>query len=389
MLEGSLVRIDYSRLDHRRVLSVQPRDVRRYLRANGWQRVDGGAGAVAIFRRDPHDLPEVVVPVSGADDKFFIRRMTEAIWDIAEFEGRSQGQVLANLLAGRADRVQFRVAGPSTVTGEIPIEEGLGLFGGAQKVLLSAACHVVEPQSSFYPRLRRSQANEYVDSCRIAADEGSFIARLVCPLEHEELDDGPEQMELNGDPVPFGRKVVESIFEAISKLVRCTDGDRWTELEEWAEEGPLSANLCDGLLDMQPRHRQSALDISANWSPVRPMTADIPPRVILSGEHFEVVEFLANQLRPPETRSAAIFEGTVEQLSGAPNANGQMEGQVRLRIRDDETIRTARVDLDATDYATALEAHGQNLSVRIRGTLHRKARLSVFTDYEGFEVNVE
>lgn len=381
-----MLQVDYGRLNRSRVLAVQSIDVRRYLRGTGWQRVDEGNKPVAIFRRQIDSLPEVKVPLGVGDEEFFFRRMVEAIWDLADFEERSPHQVLENLLAGSADTLRFRIEDPATATGDIPISDGISLFEGSQKVLLASACHVVEPQT-FYPRLRRSKANDYVETCRIAAEEGSFVARLVCPLEHEDEDDEQTSLSFDGaeHQTPFGRKVVRSVMTAVEELVRQTDSDRWDALEDWAEEGPLSANLCDGLLEMQPQHRQSLLDIRSDWSPAGP-AEETTSRVALRQEHFDVVEHLANHLRPRETRASSSFVGTVERLNGTPNADGEMQGEVRVRVRDDDTMRTAKLALEPDDYQQAIRAHGENQSVRIKGTLHRKARVSRFSGYEELDV---
>src|SRR5438128_412678 len=83
---------------------------------------------------------------------------------------------------------------------------------------------------------------------------------------------------------------------------------------------------------------------------------------------------------------APLF-GFVDTLNGRPNADGQMEGQVILRLVDPESeIIRARTDLNVTDYHTAWQAHGQNLPITLQGIVRRVGRLFRIDDVSGFRL---
>lgn len=387
----------YKGLQREAVEHLMAANVRRYLLATGWERVDDlpehVASEIAIFRRElDGETQEVIVPMNQEQRTHYYRRMAEAVSDIANYENRAPNQVLDDLAAGPADVVQFHVDDPSVTDGTILIEDGLNLFGGAKKALLAAACSVVEPLA-FYPRLRRSDASDFIKACRITSDSGSFIARVICPLDAvtiqpddpqmslDELDDADDELA-----VPFTRRVTTTLMRALNALVRSTDQDIAQQLLEHPTANHLSANLCDGLLEMQPSGRTSSLTVGTHWaSTSRPQT-EVPSQVALRTEHFAVVERLANELRPTRPPEESSFVGTVEELAGSPGADGRPRGQVTLELQEAGDLLTARVNLDANDYKRAADAHLTSRHVKIWGILRRRARIHKITRYERFEI---
>ena len=256
--------MSYKGLDPQRVRQLRSSDVRDYLRATGWHRLAHEPEGVAIFRINPNDLPEVVVPAATSPADFFYRRMAEAVTDIADHEERDATQVLADLLVGDADVMRFHLDDDTLTDGTIPFAEGLNLFGGARKALLAAACSVVDPQP-YYARLSRAEATQFINACRMSSERGSFIARVICPLDADVTDTAAAQLPLTDDATPpFTRRVTTTLMQALNALVQGAERDDLDRLTEDSEAGPLSANLCDALLAMQPSGRQAKLSVESS-----------------------------------------------------------------------------------------------------------------------------
>lgn len=387
----------YKGLDRQSVEQVLARNVRQYLLATGWTREstlpERVASEIAVFRRQVDgELQEVVVPMKPEQAEYYYRRMAEAVSDIAEYENRLTRDVLDDLSTGPADVVRFHVDDPSVADGTILIEDGLNLFGGAKKALLAAACGVVEPLP-YYSQLRRGDSSEFIKSCRMSSESGSFIARVICPLDAVSSEPANGQIEfdevMDGDEdiaVPFTRRVTMSLMGALNTLVTSTDRDAIGHLFEDPAANRISANLCDALLEMQPPGRLSTLTVGTHWASASQPQTPFPSEIALKNEHFAVVEQLANRLRPQRQPEDSSFIGTVDELSGSPGADGRPSGRVTLRLQDDSSLLTARVDLDAEDYARAAKAHMANQHIKIWGTLRRRARIHKLTRYDRLEV---
>jgi hypothetical protein len=154
-------------------------------------------------------------------------------------------------------------------------------------------------------------------------------------------------------------------------------GDSDALLRQADDEPILSANLCEGLLDMQPEGNESFLRISADFSATVPSDrVAAPPRAVrLTREMFPRIESLIGRLRPVQAPRRQLLVGFVETLNGRPNTDGRLEGQVTLRLMtaDSDNLR-ARTDLYVDDYTLADQAHMGNRPVSLEGVLRQSGR---------------
>lgn len=381
--------MSYKGADPGLIRQLRSVDVRHYLSATGWQRIDGAREGIAVFRIDPDDLPEVVVPLATELDDYFYRRMAEAVADIAEYEQRRVGEVLEDLLVGDADVVRFQVNDESVADGTILISDGLNLFGGARKALLAVACAVIDPQP-FYPRLTRAEATQFINTCRMSSERGSFIARVICPIDVQEPELATELLplaELQTEAVPFSRRVTTGLMRALTMLVEKSNQDDVDQLLHENTHGLLSANLCDALLEMQPSGPHGTLRIGSRWAATRQLPSDeYSAAVVLHQDHFKAAAELANRLRPARPMEQSLFVGSVVALNGMPGTDGKMQGDVTLQLQDEDELIKARVVLRSEDYEKAGMAHLRNIPIQILGTLQRQARIHQLMPYQRFDV---
>jgi len=147
-------------------------------------------------------------------------------------------------------------------------------------------------------------------------------------------------------------------------------------LREAEDQPVLSANLCEGLLDMTPVVDDASLTIAASFARSLPLVAEQTPpaRVRLRRDLFPQIDYLAGRLRPAPPPQLQMLVGLVETLNGRPNADNRPEGQVTLRVITPEGELRARVELTAEQYAIADHLHMQNLPFSLEGLLHRTGR---------------
>jgi hypothetical protein len=180
---------------------------------------------------------------------------------------------------------------------------------------------------------------------------------------------------------------------SVQRLAQALElGDPELALHPQDGEPPLSANLCEGLLDMAPEGEGSALTIAAHWDPhLHLVDRDtLPVQVQLRRGLFDRIETLAARLRPTPREQRKTLLGFVETLSGRPNADNRMEGQVLLRLVDpeSESLR-ARTELNTADYHTAWLAHGENQPIALQGIVRRVGRFFRIDNVTGFHLLAE
>ncbi len=363
---------------------LDPVQVKQYAKATGWVR-EGSLSDYrgAIFAHPTSDLDQLLVPLIPRAHGF-ARAMGDVVSILAEREKRSAIEILNDLLLPPADVVRFTEAGSTTASGDVPLDHGLALLAGARKALLAAACSELRPQR-YHPRMSFADAEQFLQQCRLGQTErGSFTVTVACPLN---AVPGAEPLI---DQTPYTRRLTALLMRSLHRLSLALDADELGPLLNPTEGEPvISANLCEGLLDMTPEGDGSTLTVSASWARSLPPPATLPlPRVVrLRQETFPLIEKLAGYLRPDHRPQRQALFGFVDTLNGRPNADNQMEGQVILRLVDAEsdTIR-ARTDLNATDYHTAWQAHGGNQAITLEGIVRRVGRLFRLDQVTGFRL---
>jgi len=150
---------------------------------------------------------------------------------------------------------------------------------------------------------------------------------------------------------------------------------------------PLSANLCEALLMMQPDGDRSRLTIMASWARTLPPPLDamLPSVVHLRRNDFPIIERLAEALRPVREPKTSYFVGWVDALFGTPDEANRVCGDVQLLLLNQEGLQKARVNLNVDDYHVAWEAHGVAGYVALKGKLVRGERVHKIVEVSNFK----
>lgn len=361
------------------IRSVKPQQVRSYALARGWHRIQQQNPNLAVFSHANAEFEQLLVPM---DDELldYNRRLTEVVETLAGFEQRSVESILNDLLTSDSDIVRFRVSSPATDRGSIPLAEGIRLLDGAKRSLLAAAHSVLNPVTH-HPRMGRSEAQQLLSKCQMGQTErGSFAISISCPLRAVE----PEQPLLPGVE-PFARNAVTTMMRSVSQIVQAIDADSIPQLLAPAEDQiPVSVNLCDALLQMQPLEEDSHLDLSVSWAASLPPIVQLPQLVRIRHEYFPIIEDVAKRLRPAQEPATSLFVGHVENVGGEPGDDGRMQGEVVLSLMLEDSVQAARVTLGPADWLVAHAALAAHSVVRLKGILHRGSRTHRITDVSEF-----
>jgi hypothetical protein len=207
------------------------------------------------------------------------------------------------------------------------------------------------------------------------------VVTVACPL------DTASESKRGSEP-PFGRRVTACLMSSLTNLGRALEaGDPDAALKTNGQAPPLSANLCEGLLEMIPQGEDSSLTVSVRWDHTFPQHPEPRQSVRLRHEFFGRIEALAARLRPsPPTQPTNVCRW-VGTLDGRPSPEGQREGPVTLQLLlpEGETIR-ARADLSAADHHTAWLAYERNRVVMLQGILRGPVRAARIEEASGFRM---
>ncbi|HET9954201.1 MAG TPA: hypothetical protein VFQ61_06845, partial [Polyangiaceae bacterium] len=243
-------------------------DVRDYLRAHGWTQASSKRDYVAIYR---HDAPraEVLIPLDR-DLADYGKAMWLAAREIATVERRTVESVLHDLRQPRLDRIRISLEGEDLENGTLALAQGVSLLSGVRKALLASAS-TVRHARRYHPRMSFSEAELFVQSCRLGQTEvGSYVLTVEAPHRLAANAATPDQA--------FGRQASAILMRAVQSIVvNVRKGDAQPLLED---PSPIvSANLCDALVDMMPADEKADLRFRATWSPLLPISEGVPNQV--------------------------------------------------------------------------------------------------------------
>lgn len=338
--------------------------VQRYLLNHGWRQAKSHTDEINIFRFG-HFEAWVPLTRSFAD---YASGMVDVAKGIAGSESRSIDSVLADLLRPNSDTVRFSRRDQGTEDGSLGLDDGAQFLAGARRSLLAAACSVETPGVRYFKRLSNKTAARFIDSCRLGqTHRGSFVLTVHCPV-----DVPSEEQPREG----FGRAAVTTLLSSIHDTVVALRRGDLAALSQM-DSPPITANLCDALIEMMPGDAGSDLQLNASWSAALPSPANFESSVEIPRDLFSQVEELGSRLRPVNGDQSSQFVGRVVELSGEGNADGQLEGEVTLDVFLQQELVRARCRLGPHEYRVALEAHAKQKLIALQASLRRRPRRSV------------
>jgi hypothetical protein len=358
---------------------VDYQNVRSYLEAHGWSRIPSRRLQAAIYRSGRAPAVEVQVPLDR-DLIDYGEAMVAVARRIAEHEQRPAESILRDLLRPRRDLHRFALEGAETQDGGIHLENGLSLVNGVRKALLSSACSVKRPGTTFHPRMSLADAEAFLKGCRLGQTEvGSFVLTVEAPLEV--APPRPVQEE------SFGRRASLLLLRSVAHVASAVRaGEPGRVLEPALGEPVVSANLCEALVEMMPPDEGADLRLRSSWSPLLPVEPQVPSEVHVDRNMYESIEKLSHQLRPSRGAQPNQFVGRVVELMGEPGEHGEVEGAVVLQAQVEDELLKVRVLLGAADYRQATEAHLTQRYVTVKGVLRRGSRVHQLDQASHFEL---
>lgn len=364
---------------------ISPCDLRDFAKARGWKPVPEALQDGLIVLNSPRqDYRQIIVP-SDQDQPDFADALRISLRKLAEAEEKSVAWVEARLLEAACDTWQFGVSTRWVTQDGLPLSYAVRAIKGVESAFRAAACSEVH-RKPFHPKMNRAEAQRLVEAAQMRHTEsGSFVLKAGCPI------DAIPSEGTEGSPVPFARRAMLGMSDAVRDLVGAVASDQIDKLVERAQkdgESPLSANLCDGLMAFQYEDLRAALDLSVTWSPrlEAPPEAHLKP-IRIPWDYFPRIDQVRVALRPAQKTLEETFVGLVDELKGDLGPGDERVGEVILRLFLEEESVRARVDLAATDHHTAIEAYQKGMAyVKVTGKLHPGNQPRRLTDVTQFSL---
>ncbi|MBK9260502.1 MAG: hypothetical protein IPM54_11810 [Polyangiaceae bacterium] len=335
-------------------------NVRDYLVSRGFRLLPTGRTDAGVYR---YGDVEVRVPFDPTFDDYH-EALERAVRAVARFEQRTVDQVIADLVMPKSDRLRFAQTGEGTADGMIAVDLAPALVEGARKALLASAHSEERPDARYHKRMSRSIPEAFLRACRLGpAEQRSFAFSIHCP------HDLPDELPVT----QFGRRTVVRLMQSVTRTVQTLVRLGPQAIVD-AHAPMTTANLCEALVQMMPRDERTDLALDVRYSPILPAPDGTPTEVRIERSLYRAFEDLSRMLRPPQSPIEDVHVGRVVELRADVNDAGKLEGEVILRLDADDELIRARCSLGPDDYRKALDAHGRQRHVSVRGRLMRAGR---------------
>jgi hypothetical protein len=350
---------------------VNPGTAELYLAAHGWEARRRTPMFSTWSRFFDQQVSHLFLPLSPDPDDY-AQRLYDFVEKLASVESRDPAVILTNLRYAAADLVRVKLEGPRVGYGEVPLEEGAGLFEGTRKLMLAAACAAVEARPQYGPK-KPTAATKYLDGVRLGQTEiGSYVLTVISELSTS----SQETLLPHEAPAPFERRVTATLAAALKatkdaarEVISAQQG--LSVFGEKVEQG-VSANLCDAIALIGTDEEQLNMEVTLDWSAAWvPPPDELPAHITFDPGEQKVVEKAASYLRQLGPFEKVEVEGFVSRLE---RGTGEQIGTIVIEGTARGERRNVYVDLVDEPYRRAIAAHEERRRVAITGTLTKDGR---------------
>jgi hypothetical protein len=364
------------------IKSLLPNQLHSYLSAQNWVE-DGSIGTIAtIWHRNEseyHDY-EIVQPKT-TDLKDYHQRVYDLVNILADFEGRSLGDLADDLSHFHADVIKIRVVHDDVGDGSIPINDGVLLFDKARELLTSVVKATFTKRSYFGGGGVSAEITEYLDTLRFGQTEvGSYVVNLIAPVE-QLSPDHIDQLD-----VSLTRHVTSTLANSLTAIGESIDQYKKTgskQCFDTAVPKGASANLCDALIGLSGESKQRNVNISITLSKADNHNQDLPLVHRFSSDLVPYLQEASEYYRGSYDEAGYMVTGIVTSLKHEEN---DVVGTVMVQSIVNGMLKSVSFELPMIEYWEAHQAHKQHYTVECVGDLHVTPRSAKLLNAKEFRV---
>jgi hypothetical protein len=360
----------------------------------GWQ-LKANTRRWSILTRPDNLSAEISIPqdASASDYQRALDLSFEALADAEELTSEQLWDILNHGQPQKSlslDRFRLRTAIGNPQSESIPLQTAKAFLASTEELVRIAATAIHQPDHRAYLRTDNALSKLLVGATRFEhTRKGSFILSVssdVFALDKNQQLGGDERLD------PTTRRVYTHLYKSLTRLADAVISNRIGELidETLKATHPLvNANECEALAELTEYLQESDVEINFEWATAVPVTMHEPADRIVNFARSMTgqLEDIAYALRGKSVDETGVFFGTVEQMLGDEVTDVGRAGPVMLLVTTNGRPIKARVELDASQYQIALDAHARGRQyVRVEGLLQFSPRVSHFQGAVDFKL---
>lgn len=355
---------------------IDPKDILAYVTQHGWKYVDELPPSIELYKNEKYLNRQLQIPIESSLDDYpeLVVRLAEKLSVIEE---RTPEQVISDWRTTSSDTIRMRLKTKNDNEYQIKFTKAVQTMEAIKKAIIATACSILFPQKH-HAKLRRSEANELIDMCKMEQTEkGSFIIKISCPIYAVDYDISTSESTKG---TPFVRMTMTNFMKSLKDVKELARNDDVNA----TIPATLSSNFCNALRNILD---ENDVEFATSWALSLPqLDTSVPNSVSLSTDLVSKIEHLEARLRPtPSSQNQVIF-GTVENLDGQVGEDNKRFGDVTVKFMHEDEILHAKVFVNSDQYLIADEAHMNNKTITVTGFLKRGLKSNRIENLVSFEL---
>lgn len=353
----------------------------KYLTLNGWVRDYTFQNQNLMVFTLPNKNKRIAIPSSEKFIDFYVI-IEDILRTISILVNKPVIQIIKEINTVFFDRMEFRIVSNITNDGKLPLDYASNCIEGLKELVLYSACAEQKAQPICFRA--NNAAKNYLNGFKLAQTElGSFIINVDIKVVNDKL----EQQVLNvcDVPKPFEHKVVERIYTAMTQVDSIVMQQKTpVQVTEDGYQLGITANMCDALLKMKPDVGDVEIDTTIRYASALTRKAEIK-HITVRNNHFWALQEISKNYRDKVEIQDVTLTGIVKSLS-KNDAFNHTERIIRLITHYEGRLRTISMELSDDDYFIACDAHRDEKTVEVSGTLDMSQRIWELTDITSFHM---
>lgn len=337
-----------------------------WLIGSGWSRNELITGGFSLWVNVGHEL--LVPNDDHAPD--FRSRILETLRDLALSADMAVDEMATAIRFGSSDIVDWRFSGGGVESGLVQLGAGTEFMDNIRRSFMAAAASTIFRRGYFGRRVPIS-ARQFADGVLLAPTRsGSYIFPTAVRITASEVVSSLDTLSVKPAIVPFGRRAVEALAQALNSIQRYEDSGSLPTKKDSVElvRHGLSYEFCTAISTLFEDEKSGQVEVGFNWSNRLPPTGGTTKSVRLSNESLPVLEAMRNSLFESGVTATQKFFVYVTTLH-KDDPVGTAGGVINVKTVGAPSSQLLRVELPEDSYQTAVRAHELHEPLEIVGRL--------------------
>ncbi|GAA2528190.1 hypothetical protein [Winogradskya humida] len=349
------------------------------LRHFDWTPVSREPGLYEVWRPDEDEDEgdaELLIPLDPSRNDYLslVTKAQRRIYSQYGREARKLSQTLEMRASSSLEATRWKKSTPSEAA-IIAWEDGERLYASA-RAQLGASAKATREARRYHGNASAYVAKRFLEKSFMGQTEvGSFVITALTPARQifpasRYFEESLLSEDYGGESYS-GRQILDTFERALSVTRECLDEfRRSSRMEVFLEAVPqgVSYEFTKALRDLA-QGSEAAVEIARLSSEEGRIT---PREFAFTPADVPVLDRASHELaRNPEPLRVSLI-GEVTLLSRSTDSGDRV---IRLNVEDGADIRKARIRLSAEQYEIAMDAHRQEASLKLDGTLEKEGRM--------------